>query len=245
MTEPRPFEDAVAAVHFTPTLGAVSANRAELVRLARDAATRAGVVVLPELATTGFALTRAEAEAHAEAIPGPTTDALAVVAREERAVIVVGLVARSALGLCNAQVVLDVDGRLAGSYAKHHLWGTDHDWAVAGPTPGAIVDTARGRVGLLLCHDIVYPRTVLAVARERPRLVAFSTAWVGEGEPFPPPSWVMASVLLEGAPLVAANRGGEERGVRFDDPSAIVVSGAVVRRGTVGPAPRVLVWSPS
>lgn len=235
--------DSVAAVHFTPTLGAVDANRAALVALAREASALAGVVVLPELATTGFTLTRAEADAFAEQVPGPTTDALALVAREARAVIVVGLAVRSALGLVNAQVVLDADGRVAGTYAKHHLWGTDHDWAVAGPTPGAVVDTARGRVGLLVCHDVVYPRTVLAVARERPRLLAFSTAWVGEGEPFPPPSWRMASVLLEGAPLVAANRGGEERGVRFDDSSAILVRGAVVQLGAAGPAPDLVVFN--
>jgi predicted amidohydrolase len=238
-------EAAVAAVHFTPTLGAVEANRAALVALARDAAARAGVVVLPELATTGFALTRDEAEALAEPVSGPTTAALAAVAREARAVIVVGLAVRGASGLCNAQVVLDVDGRLAGSYFKHHLWGADHAWAVAGPAPGAVVDTARGRVGLLVCHDVVYPRTVLAVARERPRLLAFSTAWVGDGVEAFPTAWVMASVLLEGAPLVAANRGGEERGVRFDDPSAIVVRGAVARRSAAGPASDVLVFSPS
>lgn len=228
-------------MHFTPALGAIDDNRAALVRLARDAATRAGVVVLPELATTGFALTPAEAEAWAEPVPGPTTEALGEVARAADAVIVVGLAARSDDGRSNLQVVLDRDGRVAGTYAKHHLWGTDHDWARPGSTPGAVVETSRGRIGLLVCHDIVYPRTVLAVARARPRLVAFSSAWVGDGaEPFPA-AWVFASVLLEGAPLVVANRGGEERGVRFDDPSAILARGAVLRRSAPGLGPEVIV----
>lgn len=232
----------VATVHFTPVLGAVDANRASVVRLARDAAARAQVVVLPELCVTGFVLEPAEAAAWAEPIPGPTTDALGAVARETGAVVVAGLAAREPDGtLRNAQVVLDADGRLAGRYAKHHLWGSDHAWATPGAVPGAVVATAHGRVGLLLCHDVVHPRTVLAVTRERPALLAFSTAWVGDGsEPFPS-AWVMASVLLEGAPFVAANRGGEERGVAFDDPSAIVVSGRLVARSAVGVGPEVLV----
>ncbi len=233
-------EQVAAAVHFTPVLGAVEENRAALTRLAGEAAAQAGVVVLPELATTGFVLTPDEAAAWAEPVPGPTTEALGVVARARDAVIVVGLPVTSGGALRNVQVALDVDGRVAGVYAKHHLWGSDHAWATAGPTPGAVVSTARGRVGLLLCHDIVYPRTVLAVARERPRLVAFSSAWVGEGvEPFPS-AWVLASALLEGAALVVANRGGEECGVRFDDPSALLARGALLRRSAAGAGPEVI-----
>jgi predicted amidohydrolase len=231
----------VAAVHFTPALGRVAENRAALARLADEAAARAGLVVLPELATTGFVLTAEEAAAWAEPVPGPTTDALGAVARAREAVLVVGLAVRAAGGvLVNAQVVLDADGQVAGLYAKRHLWGADHDWAVAGATAGAVVETRRGRVGLLVCHDIVWPRTVLEVVRARPDALAFSTAWVGQGLPFPHESWVMASLLLEGAPLVAANRGGEERGVAFDDPSAVLVRGAVVARSAVGAGPEVV-----
>lgn len=232
----------VATVHFTPVLGAVDENRAALVRLAREAAARARVVVLPELGTTGFALEPAEAAAWAEPLPGPTTEALAAVAREAGAVVVAGLCARDPGGaLHNAQVVLDADGRLAGRYAKHHLWGADHAWATPGPTPGAVVETAHGRVGLLVCHDIVYPRTVLSVARERPALLAFSTAWVGDpAEPFPS-AWLLASVLLEGAPLLAANRGGAERGVAFTDPSAVLVGGRLLARSGGGEGPEVVV----
>lgn len=234
-------EGAVAAVHFTPAFGALEANRAALVRLAREAAARAAVVVLPELATTGFALTPDEAAAWAEPPTGPTCEALGEVARATRTVIVVGLAARSDGGLRNLQLVLDADGRLAGTYAKHHLWGADHGWARPGPTPGAVVDTAHGRVGLLVCHDLVYPRTVRCAARARPRLLASSSAWVSGGaEPFPS-DWLLASALLEGAPLVVANRGGAEPGVRFDDPSAILVRGALVGRSAVGRGPEVIV----
>ncbi len=221
----------LAAVHFTPMLGELEANRAALVEVTARAAQAADVVVLPELAVTGYVLTRPEAEAWAEEEDGPTRQALAEVARAAGAVVVAGLLLRGAGALENAQVVLDADGRLAGRYAKHHLYGTDFAWARPGPTPGAVVDTAHGSIGLLICHDVVYPRTVAAVARQRPRLLAFSTAWIGDGETLPS-SWAFAARLLDPAPLVAANRGGEERGVAFEDPSAIL---AYRHGGVVGP----------
>ena len=64
--------DPEAAVHFTPAFGQVEENRAALVAACeRAAAAGARVVVLPELATTGFCLDPAQAEAWAEPRGGP------------------------------------------------------------------------------------------------------------------------------------------------------------------------------
>jgi len=224
-------KERVAAVHFTPAFGEVEANRAALVSLAREAAEATSVVVLPELATTGFCLSRGQAEAWAEPADGPTVTALASVAKASGAVIVVGLALRDADALHNAQVVIDADGSLAGTYSKHHLFGDDHAWATAGVEPGAVVSTSRGDLGLLVCHDIVHVETVLAVTLRRPRMLAFSTAWIGDGETLPS-SWTLASRLLDPAPLVVANRGGVEGNTRFTDPSAILSHSA---GGTIGP----------
>ena len=224
--------DRVSCVHFTPAKGQVEANRQAIVSLAEDAAANSRVVVLPELCVTGFALERAAAEDGAEPLDGPTVSALAQLAARRSAVIVCGLALREADGLLrNAQVVLDADGSVVEVYAKHHLFASDHDWATAGERPGAVAETAAGRLGLLICHDVVYPRTVMEVARRAPRLLAFSTAWVGTGEPIPT-SWQLAVRLLDPAPLVVANRGGAEAEFEFSDPSAIL---SFSRGGTLGP----------
>jgi predicted amidohydrolase len=213
-----------AVVHFTPQLGALEDNRRALVALAREAAGRARVVALPELAVTGFSLDMEQASTWAEPLDGPSVEGLREVARDRQAVLVVGLALRDEAGvLRNAQVVLDADGAVAGTYAKHHLFGADHTWAQAGPTPGAVVETAAGRVGLLICHDIVYPATVFEVGRQAPDLVAFSTAWVGDEDPLPS-CWLMAWVFLGGVPLLIANRGGREGSMAYRDPSALIVA---------------------
>src|SRR5690349_6027689 len=91
----------------------------------REAARRgARVACLPELFRTQY-FCQAEDPAVfdlAEPIPGPTTDALAGVARETGMVVVGSIFERRAAGIYhNTAVVLDADGTLAGRYRKMHI----------------------------------------------------------------------------------------------------------------------------
>ena len=176
--------------------------------------------MLPELATTGFTLTPAAAAELAEPASGPTVQALSAVARAERCVIALGLCLRGEEGLHNAQLLIDATGELAGVYRKHHLWGSDRDWAQAGPQAGQVTSTRIGPVGQLICADIGYPAS-LAGLKGRTKLLAFSTNWVGDGVPLPV-SWQIALRVFDPGWLVIANRGGEEQGVLFDDPTGIL-----------------------
>ncbi|MGE0708906.1 MAG: carbon-nitrogen hydrolase family protein [Planctomycetota bacterium] len=237
----------LAAVHFTPALGARDENRAALLEFAAEAARGADLVVLPELATTGFCLAPDQADALAEPADGPTARALAALARAAQVVLACGLCLREPDGtLRNAQLLFDADGELASVYAKHHLWGSDLAWALAGRRPGAVARTRLGPLAQLICADLGHPRTVAGLARERPRALCFSTAWVGEGEPLPL-SWQVALRLLDPAPLVIANRGGAEEWageeVLFDDPSAVLAYRAGGALGAREEGPYVVRWS--
>src|SRR4051812_3540748 len=83
----------------------------------------ATVVCLPELFRTQYFC---QVEDHAffdlaEPVPGPTTEALALVAREEGIVVVGSVFERRAAGLYhNTAVVIEPDGSLAGLYRKMH-----------------------------------------------------------------------------------------------------------------------------
>ena len=58
----------------------------------------------------------------AESIPGPSTDALAKLARELQIVVVGSLFERRMAGVYhNTAVVIDADGSLIGSYRKMHI----------------------------------------------------------------------------------------------------------------------------
>ena len=231
----------LAALHFTPRFGEVEANRARLLA-ALEGVAEVDLVVLPELATTGFCLERAQAEAWAEDLEGETARALAAWARERGAVLACGLALREGLRLSNAQLLFERDGTLANVYRKRHLWGHDQLWATPGEAAGALTETSLGLVAQLICADIGHLETLVAVAQRRPRVLAFSTAWVGGGEPLQT-SWQVALRLLDPAPLVIANRGGQEEEVVFEDPSAILSyrDGGVVSARGLGP--ELLAWS--
>ena len=58
----------------------------------------------------------------AETIPGPTTEALGKVARQNKVVILASLFERRAAGVYhNTAVVIDADGKIAGKYRKMHI----------------------------------------------------------------------------------------------------------------------------
>src|SRR5207302_10378773 len=84
----------------------------------------AQVVCLPELFKTQYFCQREDAALFdlAEAIPGPTTEALAKVAREQKVVIIASLFEKRARGLYhNTAVMLDAQGNIMGMYGKMHI----------------------------------------------------------------------------------------------------------------------------
>ncbi len=117
----------------------------------------------------------------AEPVPGPTTDAFSSIAKAHGVVIVASLFERRASGLYhNTAAVLDSDGSLAGRYRKMHIPddpGYQEKFYFApgdlGFTP---VDTAVGRIGVLICWDQWYPEAARMMALAGAELLAYPTA---------------------------------------------------------------------
>jgi predicted amidohydrolase len=212
----------VAAVRLAPILGDVEGNRARATAAAADAAARgAGLVVLPELATSGYCFADAdEARAAAEPVPGPTTDAWEAVAADTGAVLVGGVCELDPDGrVRNSAVVIGPAGLLA-VYRKVHLWGREKLLFDPGDEPSPVVDTPAGRLGLGVCFDLFFPEQprslVLAGAEVLVYPVNFST------EPAPQPGLphldlmtAMVTAHLNRVHVVIADRCGEERGTRW------------------------------
>src|SRR5262249_41016557 len=91
----------------------------------REAARRgAQVICLPELFRTQYFCQREDTALFdlAEPIPGETTEALAKVAREVKAVVIASVFEKRAAGVYhNTAVTLDSDGSIRGIYRKMHI----------------------------------------------------------------------------------------------------------------------------
>jgi N-carbamoylputrescine amidase len=150
----------------------------------REAASRgAQVICLPELFRTQYFCQREDAALFdlAEAVPGPTTEALAKVARETKAVVIASVFERRAAGIYhNTAVTLDSDGSIRGIYRKMHIPDDPLYYEKFYFTPGDLgfkaFDTQYGRVGTLVCWDQWYPEGARLTALQGAHVLFYPTA---------------------------------------------------------------------
>jgi N-carbamoylputrescine amidase len=161
---------------------AVNLRRA--VEKVNEAASRgAQIVCLPELFRSRYFC---QTEDHdnfdlAEAIPGPTTEALGAVARATGVVIVASLFERRAAGLYhNTAVTIDADGTIVGTYRKMHIPDDPLYYEKFYFTPGDLgfsaAATRVGRIGTLVCWDQWYPEAARLTALAGADVLFYPTA---------------------------------------------------------------------
>ena len=197
--------------------------------LVRDAA-RAGanVVCLPELFRAQYFCQREEHALFdtAESIPGPSTDLLGAVAKEEKVVVIASLFERRAPGLYhNTAAVLEADGTLAGKYRKMHIPDDPLYYEKFYFTPGDLGfqahRTSQGNIGTLVCWDQWYPEAARMTALKGAETLFYPTAigWhpsekaeFGEAQYSAWQTMQRAHAISNGVFVGAVNRVGHEHG---------------------------------
>ena len=147
----------VAIIQFEPVRADRSATMERLAPLLERAAS-AELVVLPELASTGYLFADAEEAARlAEEIPdGPFTRWLIDEAARRRQHIVTGIAERSGGTLFNSAVLVGPGGHLA-TYRKIHLFDREKLIFQPGDEISPVVDIGGCRVGMAVCFDWMFP----------------------------------------------------------------------------------------
>ncbi len=204
-----------------------AANLAASIAGIRDLASHgAQLVLLSELHASRYFCQTEEAVLFdlAEPIPGPTTGELGAVARELGIVLVVSLFERRAAGLYhNTAVVLERDGRIAGSYRKMHIPDDPGYYEKFYFTPGDLgftpINTSVGRLGVLVCWDQWYPEAARLMALAGAELLLYPTA-IGwnpnddeEERQRQWEAWIIiqrAHAIANGIPVMVCNRVGFE-----------------------------------
>ena len=219
----------VACCQFAPVVGDRSGNLARgadlIGRAARDGA---DLVVLPELASSGYVFeTRAEARSLADRYDGGAAPALWTRLARDLGIHIVGGFCEDAGGaLHNAAAVVGPDGPV-GLFRKVHLWGDENLFFAPGDLGFPVFATPLGTLGVAICYDGWFPETYRTLALAGAELVCVPTNWV----PIPgqdPQREAMANVLTMAAAhsnsicIAAADRVGTERGQPFIGQSLIV-----------------------
>jgi len=160
------------------------ANLRKGVDRVREAARRgAQVVCLPELFRSRYFCQREDTAFFdlAEPLPGPTTDALCMVAREASVAVIAPVFERRAAGVYhNSAAVIDADGAVAGVYRKMHIPDDPAYYEKFYFTPGDLgfraFDTRAGRIGTLICWDQWYPEGARLTALAGASVLFYPTA---------------------------------------------------------------------
>jgi len=213
----------IACAQIDCLLGQPRTNLNKIVSLIRSAAERdAKLVMFPECALTGYAYeSLEEAIPFAEAVNGPSSNAIAEACRETNAYAIVGFLEADGNNYHNAALLVGPEG-VVGNYRKTHLpfIGIDR-FLTPGDRAYQVFDLPFGKVGMNICYDISFPEPARALKLMGAELIALITNWPTAA--WRSPEFVANTRALENHLFYAAtDRIGVERGWDFIGRSKVV-----------------------
>jgi predicted amidohydrolase len=162
----------------------VKSNRQQIRELiAQAAAEKPDIICLPET----FLISGVDfEELHevAETVPGPTTEIVSGLARENACYIICPLIVKRGSVYTNDSVLIDRRGEVVGAYSKIHpvVQGSEFVVLERGVTPGAdvpVFDTDFGHIGMQICFDLVFDDGWAALEQKGAEIVFWSSAYDG------------------------------------------------------------------
>ena len=189
-----------AAAQFTPVSGDPEANLRKMEKLC-DMAAEAGasLIVLPELALTGYYLKADALRALAVPQDGSWSAPLRKKAKEHHLIIAVGYPelasaadapaasaasaapgsitpGRPAPSMYNSCLLIGSDGEIIGNARKRYLWGREKRLFLKGASFD-VFETELGELSVLLCYDMEYPEPSRIAALKGADLILCPAAW--------------------------------------------------------------------
>ena len=207
--------------------GDAEANLAVIEQRVAEAARRGAKLVLLQELHNGAYFCQHQSVSEfelAEPIPGPSTERLGKLAKQQGVVLVSSLFERRGAGLYhNTAVVFDADGSIAGKYRKMHIPDDPGFNEKFYFTPGDLgfnpIDTSVGRLGVLVCWDQWYPEAARLMALAGAELLLYPTAigWdPGDDQAEKDrqrTAWILSHrghAVANGLPVLSCNRIGHE-----------------------------------
>ena len=160
----------VGVYQFAPAWGEKERNLRKIQKAVQR--TEAGLLVLPELCTTGYTfVSKEEVFDLAEPIPGgETVGTFSRFCRETGIHLVGGVAERDGRDVYNAAVLVGPDG-FVGSYRKVHLFDEEKTWFREGNLGFPVWDIGETKVGMMVCFDWIFPEAARSLALQGAEIV--------------------------------------------------------------------------
>jgi predicted amidohydrolase len=219
----------VACCQIAPRIGEVEANRASCRAAAeRAAAAGARIVILPELAVSGYVFAdETEARTLAEPADGPTAREWADLAGRLGITLVGGFCEIGADGCLYNSAAVARCGDIQAVYRKAHLWDTEKLIFTPGSQEPPVIEAEGARVAVMICYDLEFPEWVRLTALAGAQLLCVPANWPRMPAPVPVGERPMEVVRAQAAAAVnrmfvaVCDRVGHERGVDWVGASVV------------------------
>jgi predicted amidohydrolase len=135
----------------------------------------ADLVVLPELATSGYAFAKRKelASCAAPARKGRIADFFRNLARRENCAIVTGFPEQDGELFYNSQILVLPDGTIE-LYRKTHLFYKEKVLFYSGDTGFNVYEFRGAKIGLMVCFDWIFPESVRTLALKGAEIICHS-----------------------------------------------------------------------
>ena len=160
----------IGFVQFKPLFGEIETNLKTIENLISTA--EADLLVLPELATTGYTFTSKD-EFHHLAEPFESSESLGFLqslAEKKSCALVVGFAEKSGESIFNSAAFLKPDGTRE-LYRKIHLYGTENRFFDHGDKPFEVYDYNGVKIGMIVCFDWIFPESIRVLALKGAQII--------------------------------------------------------------------------
>ncbi len=212
----------LAIIQFTPVLGDVEKNTA-LVRTLLDQCADARLVVLPELASTGYNFTDRDMALSLGEDPEESSfvSMLHDTARRNGQFIVSGFNEKTDEGLYNSALLIGAEGILS-VYRKMHLFMNEKDIFLPGDGKLEVTDTGSGKIGMQICFDYLFPEPWRILAQKGAEIIVHPSNLLTRNAQKALPGIALMNRVF----IITANRTGTEGDLTFNGSSMVTdVSG--------------------
>ncbi len=211
----------ISLAQINITLGDVRKNFNTMQEWAVEAARREShLLVLPELWSTGYALSSAK-ELASELNKGMFAQ-VTTVATQNKLSIVGSILEKRGMEVANSAAFFAPNGRMMGVYRKIHLFRLmeEDKWLQAGSAPLAM-DLPWGNTAIAICYDLRFPELFRRYAVDGAKMVIIPAEWPVERVEH----WralLQARAIENQLYIVACNSAGQTGDVTFGGHSMIV-----------------------
>jgi predicted amidohydrolase len=219
----------IAIIQFKPILGQIADN-IQVIGSLVESAPHAQLLVLPELASTGYNFSdRDQAYGLAEE-PAESTylNMLVKYASRNGQYFVTGFNEKAKEGIFNSSALIGPEG-IIGIYRKMHLFMHEKEYFLPGDNELKVFDTTFGKIGMQICFDYLFPEPWRILAEQDAYLIVHPSNLLTQNATKALPGIAMMNRVF----IVSVNRIGTEGELTFNGGSMIIdPSGNILKKAS-------------